>query len=66
MSLRDKLIRDMPRLNLAICARDVATRYSVTRDAGSSVLRQMLKDNLVSVEWAGNTYYYRWNHPRDK
>jgi hypothetical protein len=61
MSLREKLIRDMPKLKTALCAADVAKRYSVTVDGALKVLRGMLKDNLITLERAGNTYYYRWN-----
>ncbi len=60
MSLRDKLTRDMPKLKTALCAVDVAKRYSVTVDSALKVLRGMLKDNLITLERAGNTYYYRW------
>jgi DNA-binding transcriptional ArsR family regulator len=60
MSLRDKLIRDMPKLKTALCAGDVAVRYSVSGDTASKTLRLLLKDGLIKLERAGNTYFYRW------
>jgi len=61
MSLRDKLIRDMPKLKTAVCAADVAKRYSVALDTAGAALRGMHKDGLLKIERAGNTYFYRWN-----
>jgi DNA-binding IscR family transcriptional regulator len=60
MSLRDKLIRDMPKRKTALCAADVAKRYSVDRDTAGRVLQDMHKDGLITLERGGNTYYYRW------
>jgi predicted transcriptional regulator len=60
MSLRDKLIRDMPKRKTALCAADVAKRYSVDRDTAGRVLQDMHKGGLLKLERAGNSYYYRW------
>jgi hypothetical protein len=60
MSLRDKLIRDMPKRKTALCAADVAKRYSVDRDTAGRALQEMFKEKLIDIEYAGNKYYFRW------
>lgn len=62
MSLRDKLIRDLPKRKSPVRIAQVAKAYTVSEAQAGNILAQLTEEGRLSLEVIANIYYYRWIH----
>jgi hypothetical protein len=60
MSLRDKLVRDLPKRKSFVRATEVAAAYAVGTTHASKVLNDLMKEGHLILRIDRNVFYYLW------